>query len=510
MNRRIPKAIGAALTAVAVIAATAGAAEDPAARGAKLLEKRRYGEAAAVLRSRLLSPDPDKTGRTVLSLGIAYLKNAQLHRTLQRTSGAVVVDYLGKLAAERGRNRSRLAEWHLGEALLAAGRPREARIRLERFLAGAAKGAPASAVASIDLGLCLHRAGDAERAKARFAGLDLSDPAVGSELAAAYARTGRTGADVLKLADEALSAVKAAAPRTAGRSLKNIAYVYARSGRPDKAVELVETAELSASSSVESPGKNTVLRFYDPFLLDDLATIYHSAAVSWLEKAAADPKVRDAAVYYLGEAYAAAGTVHASTAKADEAQAAAARLPPPYGGRAVARRASVRYAAGRKEEARRDWETLSRASGADPETLAEILLSCDRAGAACRSVADRSETLAEAGESRRMRSLRSALGRYYLGRKEYGKAVAHLEAGRDKGFKNKIESNDPLLLAALAEAYYRVRKFSEAQEIYFEMGKSFPAVRQIQEALQGIYAREQKSPGDVRISHYLRTGRIVS
>jgi len=31
------------------------------------------------------------------------------------------------------------------------------------------------------------------------------------------------------------------------------------------------------------------------------------------------------------------------------------------------------------------------------------------------------------------------------------------------------------------------------------MGKQFPQVRQIQDALQGIYSREQKSAGDVRI-----------
>jgi uncharacterized protein HemY len=150
-------------------------------------------------------------------------------------------------------------------------------------------------------------------------------------------------------------------------------------------------------------------------------------------------------------------------------------------------------------EVAREWERLSRKTQADPDLMAEILFACDRAGAGCQDIADRAAAVAEAGEGKRLRGLRLALGRHFLGRKEYAKAVATLEAGRDKGFKNKIESNDPELLAALAEVYYRVKKFSEAQEIYFEMGKSFPAVRQIQEALQGIYAREQKSPGDVRI-----------
>ena len=56
------------------------------------------------------------------------------------------------------------------------------------------------------------------------------------------------------------------------------------------------------------------------------------------------------------------------------------------------------------------------------------------------------------------------------------------------------------MLVSLADAYYQTRKFSEALEIYFEMSKEFPEIRQIQEAVQGVYAVEQKSAGDVKIN----------
>jgi pentatricopeptide repeat protein len=56
------------------------------------------------------------------------------------------------------------------------------------------------------------------------------------------------------------------------------------------------------------------------------------------------------------------------------------------------------------------------------------------------------------------------------------------------------------MLVSLADAYYRIKKFSEALEIYFEMSKHFPEVRQIQEAMQGVYAIEHKSAGDVKIN----------
>ena len=108
-------------------------------------------------------------------------------------------------------------------------------------------------------------------------------------------------------------------------------------------------------------------------------------------------------------------------------------------------------------------------------------------------------SLVEKGEGRKFFTLNIALGKLYLGKKDYARAVSYLEAGRDKSNKNKIESNDPVMLVNLAESYYRTKKFSEALEIYFEMSKQFPDVRQIQEALQGIYSMEQKSAGDVKI-----------
>jgi hypothetical protein len=74
-----------------------------------------------------------------------------------------------------------------------------------------------------------------------------------------------------------------------------------------------------------------------------------------------------------------------------------------------------------------------------------------------------------------------------------------MEAGRDKSNKNRIEFNDPRMLIALAEAHYRSRNFSEALEIFFEMSKQYPAVRQIQAAMQGVYSMEQQSAGDAKI-----------
>ena len=98
-----------------------------------------------------------------------------------------------------------------------------------------------------------------------------------------------------------------------------------------------------------------------------------------------------------------------------------------------------------------------------------------------------------------MASLHFALGRHFLRKQDSAAALSHMEAGRDKSHKNKIEANEPAMLVTLADLYYRTKKFSESLEIYFEMGKQFPAVRQIQEALQGIYSMEHQSAGDAKL-----------
>lgn len=488
--------VAAALLFLAGASAAFGA-EDPVSRGTKLFEKHRYGESAGVLRSYLSSAGPGAPGQAALVLGAAYLKNAALHRALYRTSVAVHLDYLKKLSDEKGRGGSSLAGLYLGETLLAAGKPGEAKKQFTKFLAKAGKGTAEEAFAFIGLGLCHHRLGEGQKAKSVWSGVRAEDPDVKTELAAAYLSAGFGEKASVSMCEEALDTLAKSGRRPSMRTLKNIVGVYARAGRIEKGLDLLAGTDLKAFSREEIPGKDKVLRFYDPALLDGLAILYGKASIAWLGKATASPAARDAAAYYLGEAYTLPGT--GGTPERATGASAASTMPQSYKDRAAVRQAADRYAAGRKNEATRLWDEFSRRQPPDPDLLAEILFACDRVADGCRDIAGRAAVLAEADQGKRFRTLHFALGRHFLARKEYAKALSHLEAGRDKGNKNKVESNDPEMLAALAEAYYRVKKFSEAQEIYFEMSKSCPAVRQIQNALQGIYSREQKSPGDVRI-----------
>jgi tetratricopeptide (TPR) repeat protein len=131
--------------------------------------------------------------------------------------------------------------------------------------------------------------------------------------------------------------------------------------------------------------------------------------------------------------------------------------------------------------------------------IAEVLSACSTLEIECPEIERRASLLAGTGERASLAELYRALGSYYVQRRDYAKAISCFEAGRDKSNKNSVVHNDPLMLVNLAEAYYETRKFSEALEIYFQMSKHFPAVRQIQVAMQGVYAREQKSAGDAKL-----------
>ena len=264
---------------------------------------------------------------------------------------------------------------------------------------------------------------------------------------------------------------------------------------------MVRAADLATASYVEkfkaAKGTAKSIAFYDLALLMDLAQLYRELARRRLEQAAADARVKPTAEYYLAEALAGLGRNDEAAAMA-QSFLARPQAPEQYRSRARARLALIAHQQGKKEEAERAWTAMAEASS-DPEVLAAVVLGCVEAGAQCAKVLARAGQAAETGEVRRYQRLNFALGTYYLRKKDYARAIAGMEAGRDKSNKNKIEANDPEMLAGLAEAYYRTKKFSEGLEIFFEMSQEFAVVRQIQEAVQGVYGMEQRSAGDVRI-----------
>jgi tetratricopeptide (TPR) repeat protein len=477
--------------------AIAHAADDPVGAAMKLYEKRRYEQAARILEDALARLEAERRPQAQLVLGMIYVRNADLHEALGRTAAAAELDYLEKLLKTRTEDRSRYARLHLAEALLARGNVAEARRHFEQVRADPGVEKRYQAIASVGLGSVLWAQRDAERARGLLA--TNAGGATEIALARAAAQGGAQLADAKSLqrvADEA-SRARELSPRTR----RYLIEIYTATGAPDKALAVVRAGDLGMASYVESfkavKGTAKSINLYDLALLTDLTRLYRELARRQLEQAAADARMKPSAEYYLAEVFSGLG---ASDEASTYLQAFLARpqTPVQYRERARVRQALIAHRQGRRAEAESAWTSMAE-SGSDPEVLADIVLGCSEAQAQCAKVLARVGQVTEAGDGRRYQRLNFALGSYYLRKKDYARAISYMEAGRDKSNKNKIEANDPEMLAGLAEAYYRTKKFSEGLEIFFEMSKEFPVVRQIQEAMQGVYSMEQRSAGDVKI-----------
>ena len=482
------------LTVVLGVCTPAWGADDPVNAATKLYEKRRYEQAA-----RMLEGVKDIAPQGQLVLGMIYLRNADLHEVLARTAAAAELDYLDKLLKASAEGHSRYARLYLAEALLARGNAREAARHFEQVRADPAIDSRYRAIASIGLGSALWTQRDAVRARGLWSGAAGADRAAEITLARAAAQARARAVDVKSLRRVADGAGNAR--ELSPRARRYLIEIYLAAGVPDEALAVAQAADLGMASYVEgfkvSTGTAKSISFYDLALLTDLAQLYRELARRQLEQAAADARMKPSAEYYLAEALNALGANDEALAFV-QAFLARPQAPAQYRERARARQALITHRQGRGAEAESAWTAMA-GSSSDPEVLADIVLGCADAQAQCAKVLARVGQVIEAGDARRYRRLNFALGSYYLRQKDYARAIAYMEAGRDKSNKNKIEANDPEMLAGLAEAYYRIKKFSEGLEIFFEMSHEFPVVRQIQEAVQGVYSMEQRSAGDVRI-----------
>jgi len=503
--RRLAASLAVSLAAGLVASAPARGADDSVDAAMKLYEKRRYEQAARVLEDALARLDAGRRAQAQLVLGMTYLRNADLHEALARTAAAAEVDYLDKLLKTGAEGRSRYARLYLAEALFARGDAREAGRHFEQVRADSGVDSRYRAIAGIGLGSVVWAQHDAGRARGLWSpdssirGQAGADGAAEITLARAAAQGRARDVDakaLLRVADSA-GAARALSPR----ARRYLIEIYLAAGAPEQALAVARAADLGTASYVERfkvvKGTAKSIAFYDLALLTDLAQLYRELARRQLERAAADARMKPSAEYYLAEALNGLGA-NDEALKFVQAFLARPQAPAQYRERARVRQALIAHRQGRGAEAESTWTAMAE-QASDPEVLADIVLGCADVQAQCAKVLARVGQVTEAGDGRRYQRLNFALGSYYLRKKDYARAIAYMEAGRDKSNKNKIEANDPEMLAGLAEAYYRTKKFSEGLEIFFEMSHEFPVVRQIQEAVQGVYSMEQRSAGDVRI-----------
>jgi len=474
---------------------------DPVKSGIDALRKNHYEEAVVLFSSTLPQAGNSRGALFNLNFGIALVESAKLYRDLHILSVKLHADYLDRIASITGKDKSRYARLYLGRTLLEAGKAKEAAGVLERFIADKTVREDHRQIAKAGLALAYHRLGMGKKALSIWGGIKSTDPEVLAELARAYASAGTGEKRAVAMADKAFVLLRSSKKKPTAIMTANLLGVYAAAGLVDRGFEALTVSggpDFEEYSYEERIAENKTIRFYDTRLLADLGAFYGAAAVKFLEEASSDAKLKGVAGFYLAEAYGFLNDFTDSERAREQALTSGA-LPDQLKYRAELIGVENLFRAGKKGPALR---RLNGYSGANPpETLlAETLLACSRLGTTCAEAASRAEAVAAGHEGgKRLAVLNQALGRYFLNERDLTKAVRYMEDGRDKGNKNKIELNDPKMLTALSEAYCGAKQYSEALEIFFEMNKHFPAVRQLQVVLQGIYSMDHRSAGDVKI-----------
>ena len=475
------------------------AAIDPLKRGMQLYKKHHYEDAIHVLYTYLPSAESKRQAKINLGLGMICLANARLYQDLYQASLGLNLDYFNRLLSIEGPAGSHLANLYLGLTLLEAGRHSAAVECFKKFLADEKGLAQDKELAKIRLATALFLAGQHAQAHDLWSQVNISQPALSTSLAAAYSRVGLTEKKPLATCKKALDSLRQSDQAPSIQMINDLIYVYAKQDQIDKGFGLIMDADLLASFHEEVPAKNKVIRFYDSALLGNLSFFYGTAALKFLEiaRSSPNPKINGMAGYYLGEGFGLYGDPTQSLEML-AAFIAAPNNPSHLKKKARVQQAFNQYRLGQDAAAHEQLSALLQLAP-DPNLMADMLLASIQYKMDVPQIVIQASATAQQGYGRPFTKINFALGKYHLWKQDYAKAVEYMEAGRDKSNKNRIEVNDPLMLVNLAQAYCRSKHFSEALEIFFEMSKQFPAVRQIQVALQGVYIMEQKSAGDVKI-----------
>jgi hypothetical protein len=468
--------------------AVAHAADDSLKKASQLLERHYYESAAATLRA--ATAGTELAPVAALMLARAYIQNAQLYRLLQNSSLAIGKQYLNKLVAQKGNERSLYVTLYYGEYLAESGQSREGVAQLKNFIAQKDSAPNYRDTAQMSLLAAQNTAKPAPRS---------ADPLVRSQYAAALSRIPASRAEAVVQIDQALAEMLKTNPIVPVRAMSNAIAVYARSGQSGKALALLASADLGRPSYEEVISKTKALRFYDPALLGNLAELFEAEAQRLLLRLQSNARLKPVAKFFLLNLYLNTGEFNKAAALLPELLDANSDLPAAYRERVLLLQAASDVRSGQAARGNAVFAELGRKYEQDPALLAQVLQTCVRVKASCASVTASARALAQTSQGERFRSLHHAVGEQYAADGRNEQALLSMETARDKSNKNRIDTNDPVLLVHLADLYFIGKSFSESLEIYFELSKEFPAVRQLQESAQGVYSTEYRSAGDVKI-----------
>jgi tetratricopeptide (TPR) repeat protein len=352
------------------------------------------------------------------------------------------------------------------------------------------------------LGASYYRTGEKAKASDIWKNVKNVHPLAYSALGYVYAYLGINPSQGEEITREALRA-GAGSPKYAGSLKMNHAYTLMTLGRFDEAYAEARGVSLDSPAHVLLQGKEKEVRFYDVPSILNYSSILFGEAIKNLEPivSASSGELASFAAYYVAQMYLYLGSYDKSMKYAQKAKklSVASSLTMV---RATGCEAAVEILSGRgKKGLKILQDEVDRIHG-KPSMLLELIQVLISSGAEfgyVKPFVSTAESFVNKTDWERSRRDTALMGELAFFTGNHAKAVEFLEDARDKGNKNKIETNDPNFLLKLSYVYYTRELFPESLEILFSLGRRFTGIRQLQDAVQSVYSYKQKGSGEAFI-----------
>jgi len=353
------------------------------------------------------------------------------------------------------------------------------------------------------LGASYYRSGEKEKAKGLWEKIDNDYILAYSTLGYLYAYLGINPSEGENITRNALKRIGRSNKEYVNSLKLNHAFTLLTLGRFDEAYSEVEHINLNVPIFVYKPTRKKEIRFYDLSSIDSYSKIIFGESIKNLEPVAtaSSGELASFASYYVAQMYLYLGNFEKSLklvrrAKKLSVSSSLTMI------RSSALEAVNNILIGKAKRGLKLLKVEVDNIYGKPSYLLELMkvvIGSRVDYSNVKAVVQEVESNIYQIEWNRTRRDNALLGElsFYTGR--YVRALYYLERARDKGNKNKIETNDPVFLLELSYAYYNKEYFPESLEILFSLGKAFSGIRPIQNAIQSVYSYRQKGSGEAII-----------
>ena len=441
--------------------------------------------------------NPDIT--SAYTIGRILYRKGELYREMSQITVLAQIAHLEQIR-DREKTLTDELKLYLGIGYFYGGRYADTAAILNQVIKSTDIDAPLRSLAVVYLGSSYYRTGEREKAQEFWKQVGQNHGYALATLGFMYAYLGINPSAAESTVQRALNRAE---PIYRNSIEVYHAYATMASGRFTDAYNAIAEVVLDRPIFFYKPDEVTEIRFYDLAVLDAYSRIIFGESIKNLEPvvSASSGELASFASYYVSQMYLYLEDYEQCLEFASKAQKLSVSSSLTMI-RAVSCESAAYYLSGKERKGHRLIEREIEKIYGKPTFLLEMMRVLITSGVAFETVED----VISGAESHifdvqwdRTRRDMALLGELAFFSGDYTSALYYLEQARDKGNKNKIETNDPTFLLKLSYVYYHRDNFSESLEVLFSLGKSFSGVRPLQDSVQSVYSYKQRGSGETII-----------